>query len=179
MFVVHRKSNPARTTSVIWRSLHVLETVDFKHPNFKVRYRRQWWIVKRQRSVSLAIPNVFVDPNGLSFAVEEKNTNSNHQQKFQLALVTNESLPATNGDHTSIRSHEELRSVPDARWTVRRGIIDTNPRIFDFVRYQGEHKWFTGAKISLTTTARVFGFSICPPTRTVSTKNLLPQTSKW
>ena len=73
----------------------------------------------------------------------------------------------------SVRSHEELSSVPDAGRTFgwRRG-TDAHPRILDFVRYESKDEGLSCSKISLAPAIRIFRFPFCPATWTVCSKNL-------
>jgi hypothetical protein len=49
--------------------LQVLEAVDFQDSNLEIGCGSQRWIIECQAAVGLAITNVFINPDGLTFSV--------------------------------------------------------------------------------------------------------------
>lgn len=83
-------------------------------------------------------------------------------------------LPSTDSNHVPVGCHEEFGRVSYARRAFsRRGSADSNPRVFDFIRYEGEDKRLARSKISLSTAVAIFRIPFCPPTWAIGSEYLI------
>ena len=149
------------------------EAVNFDDTDLKVNAGTQRRIVERQTSFRLSVADVFVDPDRLTFPVLDKYFCFFVLLKKNSSQKCSKTLPSADGDHVTVRCHEEFSCVADASRSIRWGCgVDSDPRIFLRLRKESEDERFTGAKVALSAAMRIFGTSFTPRTGTVGSKHL-------